>query len=378
MPTSPITLNICTDGLTPKFTSDYPNGDRPSSVVTSGNVRVTHNVSPQNASFAMVEILAGAGFVFEAEPRKKIYLGFGLGALYSGAVDSTLGDHTDYFTGNTWDFEAARTIKDDAGYRYLQCGPAGFGMDFDSGSDIGADEYVYQSSVVRARADAVNVGGTTQWKTYRLLPPNDVGDDYNSVYFKTFDGSATTYDGGELTSYDTSGVSKAWYGGDHPTLDNIWTHSAWIAKCGDAGVANGTIIGRTIRDNGSGISEGGFDNNSYPGFGDDSAIGIKLIDSASAFRWRHIFCQDFINFTTNAVVERSDFVILVGSASRFMIADTDNPATATAAYDMVGLKLSDTKYQLRLWKGRFSSFSGKYLWYFGEADDFVFSVPLGA
>lgn len=78
------------------------------------------------------------------------------------------------------------------------------------------------------------------------------------------------------------------------------------------------------------------------------------------------------------MVERSDFVILVGSASRFMIADTDNPATATAAYDMVGLKLSDTKYQLRLWKGRFSSFSGKYLWYFGEADDFVFSVPLGA
>lgn len=378
MPTSPITLNVCTDGLTPKFTSDYPDGDRPSSVVTSGYVRVTHNVSPQNTSFAMVEILAGAGFVFETEPRKKIYLGFGMGALYSGAVDSTLGGHTDYFTGNMWDFEAARTIKDDAGYRYLQCGSAGFGMDFDSGSDIGADEYVYQSSVVRARADAVNVGGTTQWKTYRFMSTAFGGDAVNSIYFKTFDGAATTYDGGELTFYDTTAVTKAYYQGDHPTLDNIWTHSAWIAKCGDAGVANGTVIGRTIRDNGSGISEGGYLNNTYPGFGDDSAVGIKLIDSASALRWRHIFCQDFINFTTNAVVERSDFVILVGSASRFMIADTDSPATATAAYDMVGLKLSDTKYQLRLWKGRFASFSGKYLWYFGEADNFVFSVPLGA
>lgn len=63
-----------------------------------------------------------------------------------------------------------------------------------------------------------------------------------------------------------------------------------------------------------------------------------------------------------------------------MIANTDDPATMTEAYDLPIQIKSTTKAEFVLWKSRFANFTGKYLMYFDDGQNpsggFIKSWPL--
>jgi len=370
-----ITIRQNADGLPPLATSLYPNGDRPYYSHTENNIRIVATYGVPNNCVASVELLAGSGLTYSTPPTNRIYMGFGQGVLYTSSAGASIGNHTDVVTGKNWTFETPRTLVDDSGYRYLSTGGGGSGITFDNGATIPLGSIVYQSSVTKASADAVNVGGDTQWKTYRIYDATENAN--NSIYFKTFGDSQTGTGKGEVDIYGGTGTSYVYYNGDHPTLDNKWTFSGWTLKYSSLDTIDGLVLGRTIRNDGTGLFNGGYTNATYPTMGSDTAVAIKLADSSSANRWQKFFCQDFINFSTNPVVCRTDFTILIGSAARFMIANSSHPSTTTEAYDIITDYVSSTKCLVRLWKGRFASLSGKYLHYYNNNDVFVFSISLG-
>lgn len=294
---------------------------------------------------------------FGTNSLKYISLGFGAGWLYDTAsIDDGFADNSDPVTSETWDYAAAdgntdRQVKAESGYRFLRTSESRM-INWDTGSEITED--VFMSCTVRASATEVQVGGgSTQWKTFRIRHAKNLdGDNWNSFYSKKFiygsedPPDLETLEKGELTvTNDTNSTTQ--YGHRHPNWSNKWTREDLIANPGTVGNANGTLWTRCLD------------------WGDTAWTSkketLQLVFSGSAQRWRWMMVQDYHNFISGEIIDRTDFFWQRGTQARFEITDNADYSLSTRAVIQPPLTWAAGEVTLRAWKGLLSQYTGNYL-----------------
>jgi hypothetical protein len=101
-----------------------------------------------------------------------------------------------------------------------------------------------------------------------------------------------------------------------------------------------------------------------------------MYDASESNRWRWLFLQDFINYASGVVNDRSDIYWQIGSLARFELADAPTPAEALASYVLPPISYGANQVAVHLWKSMFASYSGKYIHFYDDAGVFRKAVAL--
>lgn len=312
----------------------------------------------EEADFSVTDNEDGTWTITDAQNRfgsnalKYASLGFGTGWLYDIAnINDNLVSHDDSITGETWDLNQTRTVKDDSGFRYVEHGASGgesgASLVYWDTANFPEDTVLFQSSLARGTATGVNDGGAnTQWKSYRFRPEPGVGGSGVSdmVYLSNFD------EGGPGTNVRVvrlSGSLSTLHQNTSPSLgDGGWSRQDWIINPGTQG------------------NEDGFSTTRYLLFGDNWRVkdyqNIQLYAGTDRFRYFQV--QDYVNHAQSFMIRRSDFFWQYGTQARFEITDSSDYGNgSTIASIQLPTLWATGSVTIRHWLGRMSAYTGKFL-----------------
>ena len=380
-----IILRACADGISPLFTSRYKNGDRPFYRYTDGGITITTAETDKNGSIASIELDETAGFVFGRNPSSQAIIGFGLGFIYDNPDDTNLIAHSSPFgIGSVYVKSPIAWQIDTVGDTKIVTSTNASFIAYDTGIDWPDDTYAYNSSIVNCTFTGDPATQAGQWKTYRLKQTDpDGGGHRNAHYTNKFHNQSFSALQLGMESDLVSGMNASL--SPHPYANEGWSLHTMTSYTGTFNTRDGLIkAGKLLLDGASNYFQQGFSRADDVGVGTDTAVGVEVYSDAISERWRVSASQDYlvggIDDGIPYRIDRTDFIFQIGSSARFMIANTDDPATMTEAYDLPIQIKSTTKAEFVLWKSRFANFTGKYLMYFDDGQNpsggFIKSWPL--
>jgi hypothetical protein len=312
---------------------------------------------------------------FGTNSLKYAALGFGVGWMYSQPVGANFATHNSPFTDEVINAENGnRTIAVVDGVRCLfvesiNALSLGAGtINWDTGGNIPENTELFISSVAKATLDGEQ--SSTQWKSYRIGPQANLGENPNSMYAKTF---SSNPQGGEITAYNRGGsFATTWYQGAHPPRNvDAWMRHDLEVNVGAEGVVgagpfSGTVLSRGWRvDSGLPFIERGFSRNTDINTGLSTTAGVLFYNTANSQRWRWVKCQDYINNSSNQRVWRTDLLYQYGTRARFELTDSSTYANSTESVIQLPMEWASTQVKVSAWRGFFSTFVGLYLWFIG-------------
>lgn len=302
-----------------------------------------------------------------AQPTKQIYLGFGMGWLYSQSDDTSFPSSLTV-AGETFTQESAnsvftgRTVQTVNGRKVLRTGtlfpgastPYGAGcLNWDTGAEITPSDVVY--AFKSSRCTVGTKTGTFQWKQIRYRPnANMTSPDGNECYIP-YGGSSSTWQRVDCTIGASGDVG---YGTPIP-IDDGWSSFGWAWRPNTVDTSDGVMYTHLVDGTRKSFARREPRNSSgqYP---------RRVIESDSALRPQHVMSQDYIGNVTSGsrdfVIEITDLYWKV-NGDLFVLADSSDLATCTEnPIPLVPTAFNSSQsWTFNLWKGEMTTYSGRYI-----------------
>lgn len=340
------------------YDAAYPDGDRPVDTYDlGGGITMIVEAGSDNGAFMAIELAESVPWRFGASPLAQVILGFGKGAVYAQAIDTTVNNPVDPITGMSWEYKNAYTVKADGSWRYIQKTDGGFRALNTNLSQ--QNMWCYFSSMVSA------TGGTGQWKSWRVkegsLDDLDSGGHYGQIYGNYFhnlpNNALIQFPANNIAdsaySMSTSGVPL------HPIFDEGWSLQTATAFSGSFDNSDGYVWAEKVLQ-GAARYHGFW---TYPSPVINTNTGAPVLSSSYPRLWDWAGIQDF-SVSVGAVFNRGDEFIQFGSSQRIRVTTTAGLSDALQnAYDLPVTKTENSgrKGYSIFWGGRSGSINGKYM-----------------
>lgn len=301
-----------------------------------------------------------------AQPEKQIYLGFGMGWLYSQAdgepfADIIVGDES--FVYEDAPGSERRFVQTVSGIKVLRSllresgtdlPGAGGMINWDTGAELTQTRNAYMFSRARCTV-ATNPNTQLQWKQDRIRSEvNFDGIDQNTIYItETGTGDASW----KRVNATGSGADKG-FETPAPTHNGVWTSFGFVWKPNTPDASDGDVYSHCFETGDTGFLRDRPQNS-------DTTYPVSVISSGSAARPRWLMNQDYIGNNTTArdiTIERTDMYWKV-NGDLFLLADSVDLSTCTqhpiplipTAFNGAG------SWTFNLWLGMMDNYTGKYI-----------------